>query len=767
MSYTKQNFTDGQVLTAAHMNHIEDGIAAAGQGELDTSELSFSVYKKLLDSTSAQAGSETTISSKGSVFSFSGNSGNYAEFTIPVSSIEKQMIRITATVSALSGSAKMMLAGTQKNSTTAGTVDLQTISQTGKIALTVDLAYQDVYGTLNMAKTVTLRFAFTANGSITMNDFAISEKVAESAYIKDAGSTLPQILDAISADIAQSKSNSAQYIVAPNGKKYILQAGSDGSIVSVPVVPNKALFIGNSLLVGFGSFGMCATSAEKDYYSHVTHTLTAEKSGFVPGNAAGGGMEGATDTSALDTAIESITGKLTSDLDLVLVQLGDNINTDEKIAYFKNEGCVRLLQTIRGKCPKARVCWVAAWYTSGEKQAMFKAACAQTGCLFIDISDLATPENKGKIGDVINKGDSTETVTAAGVASHPGDKGMAAIAKRICEKLGMVETISEGNAPEEPETVTKTVLSSKSYATWTNSVPLLSGYNLPFTPKVNMTLKGLKFKLQSDAAATLRVVINDTVENKDIAEATADIVQNTTDGNEVNVAFNAALTAGRFYKIYVGTKDNSKVLHYPSYPESNIAENEYFSITRADAGDYLYSQKTIVYGGYVTFTVTSSGSGSTDVPETGAKTVLSTKEYQRWNINTPLCSGYNLPFTPKVNMTLKGLRFTILSSDAATLRIVINDTVENKDLAEATADIVQNTTDGNEVNVAFNAALTAGRFYKIYVGTKDGSNVLYYPDVNDNNIAENEYFSISRDNVDDYQWKNKKIRFGGYVTFTV
>lgn len=28
MSYTKQNFVDGQTLTAAQLNHIEDGIVA-------------------------------------------------------------------------------------------------------------------------------------------------------------------------------------------------------------------------------------------------------------------------------------------------------------------------------------------------------------------------------------------------------------------------------------------------------------------------------------------------------------------------------------------------------------------------------------------------------------------------------------------------------------------------------------------------------------------------------------------------------------------
>lgn len=170
---------------------------------------------------------------------------------------------------------------------------------------------------------------------------------------------------------------------------------------------------------------------------------------------------------------------------------------------------------------------------------------------------------------------------------------------------------------------------------------------------------------------------------------------------------------------------------------------------------------------FLSMVVEESGTTNPEKPETGEKTILTTKEYTKWSTNTPLANGYNLPFTPKVNMTLKRLRFTILSSDAATLRVVIYDTVESKDVAEVTADIVQNTTDGNEVNVTFDAALTAGRFYKIYVGAKSGSNVLYYPLVPDDAVVENEYFSISRDNTDDYHWKNGKIKYGGYVTFTV
>ena len=68
--------------------------------------------------------------------------------------------------------------------------------------------------------------------------------------------------------------------------------------------------------------------------------------------------------------------------------------------------------------------------------------------------------------------------------------------------------------------------------------------------------------------------------------------------------------------------------------------------------------------------------------------------------------------------------------------------------------------------MAFDVALTAGRFYKIYVGTKDSAKVLYYPVVPDDAIVENDYFSISRDNASDYYWSTSTIRYGGYVTIT-
>ena len=166
-------------------------------------------------------------------------------------------------------------------------------------------------------------------------------------------------------------------------------------------------------------------------------------------------------------------------------------------------------------------------------------------------------------------------------------------------------------------------------------------------------------------------------------------------------------------------------------------------------------------------TAWGGGTAAPDQPETGEKTILSTTTYGKWSNYQPLASSYNLPFTPKVNLTLKGLKFKIQSEAAATLKIGIYDTVESKTLETVTAEIVRDQAEGNEVNVALNTALVADRFYKIYIGTSDSSKVLHYPYFTDEQTVENEYFSISRDNASDYQWSNPKMRYGGYVTIEV
>ena len=183
---------------------------------------------------------------------------------------------------------------------------------------------------------------------------------------------------------------------------------------------------------------------------------------------------------------------MTVDLDenseLVLIQLGDNINTPEKRSNFENT-CSTLLSEIRKYCSKARVAWVYGWYVNDQVRSIIQENCKLYGVDYIEINDLNTPENQSAIGTVIiseslktqtinydvleiisenelkitftingkqytsevivgsyenNPDDKVvefsgyETITVSGgVASHPGDLGFQKIAQRIIERLKM------------------------------------------------------------------------------------------------------------------------------------------------------------------------------------------------------------------------------------------------------------------------------------------------------------------------------------------
>lgn len=179
-----------------------------------------------------------------------------------------------------------------------------------------------------------------------------------------------------------------------------------------------------------------------------------------------------------------------------------------------------------------------------------------------------------------------------------------------------------------------------------------------------------------------------------------------------------------------------------------------------------YNALSTAWGG------SSGGTDTPNQPEEGEQSILTTTGYDVW-YNQPDTVGYNLPLTPKVALTLKGLKFKIQSGAAATIEVTIYDTVDAKNLATVTAEVTANDLeDGThseytEVDAAFDVALKAGRFYKIWVGTTDSSKVLRCPVITDNVVAENEYFSISRDDEADYHWSAKTLRFGGYVTVVV
>lgn len=235
--------------------------------------------------------------------------------------------------------------------------------------------------------------------------------------------------------------NVEKYIVAPDGARYVLQVSSDGSLVAAPVIPSKALYIGNSLLLGFGEFGMAASDAEHDYYHLVNEVILNQKTDYTAKRILGTAWEASTTEDSQNEYLNNtVLPQLSSDLEMVIVQLGDNVNTDEKKAVFA-DGSRNMLKFIRDQCPRARVAWVGEWYSTTEKQTQIETACEKTGCTFIDISDLATSENKSAVGNTYKMADGTvNEITDSGVASHPGDAGFVAIANRVLYAMGITDT---------------------------------------------------------------------------------------------------------------------------------------------------------------------------------------------------------------------------------------------------------------------------------------------------------------------------------------
>lgn len=365
----------------------------------------------------------------------------------------------------------------------------------GKNSFEFDPAYHSVYN-----KQTTFYFILAVSG-IEGSNYDIDVRVKDfkcaqypNGYYKNQTEIITDLqnkINRLEGRVTTLESSERIILTAPNGGKYIIQCNNAGSLFTVPLYAEIVSFIGNSLLVGNGDFGMNATNKTKDYYSIIAEKIQEKGSGGFTGvRISGTTFEDATDTQTVNTWIEDV---LTVDLDenseLVLIQLGDNINTPEKRSNFENT-CSTLLSEIRKYCSKARIVWVYGWYTNDQVRSTIQENLKIFGGEYIEIGDLNTPENRSEIGEVIthdsvksqslvyddlrimsNKrliitfsvddkqyisdinvesynhtpSSSTiswtgyETITvSAGVASHPGDLGFEKIAQRIIEGLKMM-----------------------------------------------------------------------------------------------------------------------------------------------------------------------------------------------------------------------------------------------------------------------------------------------------------------------------------------
>lgn len=235
-------------------------------------------------------------------------------------------------------------------------------------------------------------------------------------------------------------------IVIENGEKKAIVKQLDGTEITVPIVPQKALFMGNSLLLGMTYYGMCATDPQNDYYYHVTNKIKEYNPDCQFVKLHGVHFEcNDTEQCFYDNVYRNpnrVTGRpiledLTDDIDLAIIQIGDNANNPERVEVYKKT-CEPFMKILKEHCPKARIIWIYGWYNKAATHAELVAGLNKWKIESIDLSTMMPIKgNQATKGQTYVKPDGTVDVAPDGWLSHPGNVGMYRIAQKIIEKIGL------------------------------------------------------------------------------------------------------------------------------------------------------------------------------------------------------------------------------------------------------------------------------------------------------------------------------------------
>lgn len=221
-----------------------------------------------------------------------------------------------------------------------------------------------------------------------------------------------------------------------------------------------------------GSWGMAATSPEKDYVHIVGTWLTGQTSQPVnvqaitieewevamdrnsfyvsspdtaptssaesSGSSADVSSKASTDLSEL-SMMEQIDAYVNENTDLITIQTGENI-TDNKADLTGDYS--RLVSYLKEKAPNAKIYMLAELlWPSGDIEAAKQAVCGQNGIIWVDMSEYLSGYDtlyRSALGTVyIGDDGNTYSIANEVVAAHPSDAGMANIAQQIINQISV------------------------------------------------------------------------------------------------------------------------------------------------------------------------------------------------------------------------------------------------------------------------------------------------------------------------------------------
>ncbi|MCH9723983.1 MAG: beta-galactosidase trimerization domain-containing protein [Planctomycetes bacterium] len=211
-----------------------------------------------------------------------------------------------------------------------------------------------------------------------------------------------------------------------------LQKKSELRIGKLPI--NKILFLGNSITlhgpapkIGWtGNWGMAASAKEKDYVHVLMNRIVKEAGGnprVMVKNIA------QFERTLTDYNIrEQLKQELKFEADVVIIALGENASsptTDDARTQFSKAFMNLFSELKKQNSPEIFV--RGQFWKNSNKDKLLKQACEKTGGIFIDTGKIGLDESSHARAERIFK--------HAGVAAHPGDKGMQQLAEAFWQAI--------------------------------------------------------------------------------------------------------------------------------------------------------------------------------------------------------------------------------------------------------------------------------------------------------------------------------------------
>jgi len=203
----------------------------------------------------------------------------------------------------------------------------------------------------------------------------------------------------------------------------------------------RILFLGNSITlhgpkasIGWtNNCGMAASALEKDYV-HILSRAVGTVTGTAPVTMVQNISDFEKRYETYDLAL--LTKAQEFKADTIIVAIGENVPalaSEEAKAKFK-ASVLKLLTALKGSNNPTILVRSSFWQNKAKDETL-KQACEEAGGVFVDISGLSKDES--------HFARSERSYAHSGVAAHPGDKGMQAIADALLAALKTTKALSK------------------------------------------------------------------------------------------------------------------------------------------------------------------------------------------------------------------------------------------------------------------------------------------------------------------------------------